>query len=168
MKQSKKTICALAALCVVLAIAVCVLLIKVLTPQAPDAEVRDPVTQTPDAEGRDPAAQTPDAEGRDPVAQTPDAEGRDPVTQPSGDMPSGQNPDAEQGLQDIGQETAKNTALAHAGLTESQVTGMKVERDWEDGRPEYEVEFKSGGMEYEYTIDGITGAVLSCEKEIDD
>jgi len=33
---------------------------------------------------------------------------------------------------------------------------------------EYEVEFRSGGMEYDYTIDAATGAVLEHEKDIDD
>lgn len=69
---------------------------------------------------------------------------------------------------DIGSEAAKAAALSHAGVVESQTTKMKVEPDWEDGRLEYEVEFKSGGMEYEYTIDGITGAVLEYEQEYDD
>jgi uncharacterized membrane protein YkoI len=45
---------------------------------------------------------------------------------------------------------------------------MKAEMDYDDGRLEYEVEFKSGGMEYEYTIDGVTGNILSFERETDD
>ncbi len=69
---------------------------------------------------------------------------------------------------DIGQAAAKQAALNHAGLSESQTTKMKVERDWDDGRLEYDVEFKSGGVEYEYTIDGTTGAVLEYERDIDD
>ena len=69
---------------------------------------------------------------------------------------------------DIGQAAAKQAALNHAGLSESQTTKMKVERDWDDGRLEYDVEFKSGGVEYEYTIDGATGAVLEYERDIDD
>lgn len=64
---------------------------------------------------------------------------------------------------DIGREAAKSAALTHAGVSESQTTGMKVERDWDDGRLEYEVEFYAGRTEYEYTIDGVTGAVLEYE-----
>ena len=67
---------------------------------------------------------------------------------------------------DIGQAAAKQAALNHAGLSESQVTRLIVERDWDDGRLEYEVKFHSGRMEYEYTIDGGTGAIL--EHEWDD
>ena len=65
-------------------------------------------------------------------------------------------------------EEAKAAALSHAGLQESQVWDMKAEMDYDDGRLEYEVEFKSGGMEYEYTIDGVTGNILSFERETDD
>ena len=64
---------------------------------------------------------------------------------------------------DVGREGAKTAALTHAGVSESQTTGMRVERDWDDGRLEYEVEFYAGRTEYEYTIDGATGAVLEYE-----
>lgn len=64
---------------------------------------------------------------------------------------------------DVGREGAKSAALAHAGVSESQTTNMRVERDWDDGRLEYEVEFYAGRTEYEYTIDGATGAVLEYE-----
>ena len=69
---------------------------------------------------------------------------------------------------DIGSQSAKSAALTHAGLSESQTTGMKVERDYDDGRLEYEVEFKSGGMEYEYKIDGTTGTILEYDQDWDD
>ena len=69
---------------------------------------------------------------------------------------------------DIGQAAAKAAALAHAGVAESKTTGMKVERDWDDGRLEYDVEFYVGRTEYEYTIDGVTGDVLEYEQDIDD
>lgn len=68
---------------------------------------------------------------------------------------------------DIGQEAAKAAALNHAGVSESQTAKMKVERDWDDGRLEYEVEFSVGRTEYEYTIDGVTGAVLEYERDED-
>ena len=43
-----------------------------------------------------------------------------------------------------------------------------MEWDNEHGRAVYEVEFKSGGMEYDYVIDAATGAVLDHETERDD
>lgn len=63
---------------------------------------------------------------------------------------------------------AKSIALAHAGLTEAQVKGLRAEYDRDDGRPEYDVEFRMGNMEYEYEIHAETGKILSWDKEIDD
>ena len=63
---------------------------------------------------------------------------------------------------------AKSIALAHAGLTAGQVKGLRAEYDRDDGRPEYEVEFRVGPTEYEYEIHAETGKILSWEKEIDD
>ena len=64
---------------------------------------------------------------------------------------------------DIGESAAKAAALKHAGVSESQTTEMKVQQDRDDGRLEYEVEFKSGGKEYEYTIDAASGTILDYE-----
>lgn len=67
----------------------------------------------------------------------------------------------------ISADDAKTAALNHAGLTVSQVTHLKAELDREGGKLVYEVEFKSGGHEYEYVIDAATGAVIKSEKEHD-
>ena len=69
---------------------------------------------------------------------------------------------------DIGAQAAKAAALKHAGLSEGQVQELQVEWDSEHGRAVYEVEFKSGGMEYEYVIDAATGAVLEHQAEQND
>lgn len=69
------------------------------------------------------------------------------------------------GSTDIGAQAAKAAALKHAGLSEGQVQQLQVEWDNEHGRAVYEVEFKSGGMEYEYVIDAATGAVLEHQAE---
>lgn len=69
---------------------------------------------------------------------------------------------------DIGAAKAKSIALAHAGLNEAQVTRLKTERDWDDGRLEYEVEFVSDGMEYDYTIDAGSGKIIAFDRERDD
>ena len=57
-------------------------------------------------------------------------------------------------------ETAKSRALAHAGLTGSQVTFTEQKLTRDDDRQIYKVEFFSGSAEYEYEIDAITGNVL--------
>lgn len=68
----------------------------------------------------------------------------------------------------ISAEAAKSAALAHAGVSASNVYEFKCELDRDDGVTLYEVEFKSGGMEYEYEIDATTGAVLKAEQDWDD
>ncbi len=65
----------------------------------------------------------------------------------------------------IGVDGAKNAALTAAGLTESQVTALTVKGDYDDGRLEYEVSFWYNSTEYEYDIDGTSGAVLKQEQE---
>ena len=68
---------------------------------------------------------------------------------------------------DIGHAKAKAIALNHAGVSESKAYDMEIELDEEDGMLVYEVEFKSGGMEYSYEINAATGAILKQETEPD-
>ena len=68
---------------------------------------------------------------------------------------------------DIGHAKAKSIALNHAGVSESKAYDMEIELDEEDGMLVYEVEFKSGGMEYSYEINTATGAIVKQETEPD-
>ena len=70
--------------------------------------------------------------------------------------------------QDIGYAKAKSIALNHAGVSENQAYDMDIELDDEDGKLVYEIEFKSGNMEYDYEIDAASGAILKHETELDD
>ena len=81
-----------------------------------------------------------------------------PVVQPSKPAATG----------DIGYAKAKSVALNHAGVSEGKAYDMDIELDDEDGRLIYEVEFKSGNMEYSYEINAATGAILKHEAELDD
>ena len=45
---------------------------------------------------------------------------------------------------------------------------MDIELDDENGKLVYEVEFKSGNMEYDHEIDAVSGTVLEHEAELDD
>ena len=81
-----------------------------------------------------------------------------PVVQPSKPAASG----------DIGYAKAKSVALNHAGVSENKAYDMDIELDDEDGMLIYEVEFKSGNMEYSYEINAATGAILKHEAELDD
>ena len=82
--------------------------------------------------------------------------------------PSGQKPAPSGTVQDIGYAKAKSIALNHAGLRENQAYDMDIELDDEDGTLVYEIEFKSGNMEYDYEIDAASGAILKHESELDD
>ena len=81
-----------------------------------------------------------------------------PVVQPSKPAASG----------DIGYAKAKSVALNHAGVSEGKAYDMDIELDDEDGTLVYEIEFKSGNMEYSYEINAATGAILKHEAELDD
>ena len=88
------------------------------------------------------------------------------ATAPAGDETA--KPTAPSGGADIGHAKAKSIALNHAGVSENKAYDMEIELDDEDGTLVYEVEFKSGNMEYSYEINAATGAVLRHEVERDD
>ena len=67
----------------------------------------------------------------------------------------------------ISQDKAKSIALERAGLSDSSVTFYEVKLDYDDGRAVYELEFKSGSMEYEAEIDAVSGAILDWDSERD-
>lgn len=68
----------------------------------------------------------------------------------------------------ISEARAKEIALAHAGVSASEISKYKTGLDTDDGLTVYEVEFKSGGYEYEYEIHAATGEILKYDKEWDD
>lgn len=68
---------------------------------------------------------------------------------------------------DIGEEVARATAVEHAGLTESDVTFIKVQQDRDDGRTVYDVEFYYDNTEYDYEIDAATGEIISYDRDIE-
>lgn len=58
-------------------------------------------------------------------------------------------------------EDAREIALADAGVSREQATFTEVEGDTEGGVPVYEFQFYAGNVEYEYEINGQTGAIYS-------
>ncbi len=62
---------------------------------------------------------------------------------------------------------AKDAALSHAGLEESQVSDIDVDLDRDNGKLIYEVDFNSGNTEYDYDINAETGEVISADKSRD-
>lgn len=65
----------------------------------------------------------------------------------------------------IGVEEAKEAALKHAGLSGDEVTFIKEELDYDDGRVEYDIEFVTSTTKYEYEISADDGAVLGTSQE---
>lgn len=66
----------------------------------------------------------------------------------------------------ISADDAKAAAFAHAGVAEADATRLKIDLDEDDGRLEYELEWRVGGTEYECTVDASSGSILHFE--IDD
>lgn len=66
---------------------------------------------------------------------------------------------------DIGLEKAKEIALTQAGVSASQVT--RWDKAKRDGNV-YDIEFRAGGMEYDFEIHATSGKVLEYNKEQDD
>lgn len=64
----------------------------------------------------------------------------------------------------ISEATAKQTALSRVpGATAANIYKFKL--DFDDGRWEYEGEIRYGTMEYDFTIDATTGAIIEWDME---
>ena len=68
---------------------------------------------------------------------------------------------------DIGAEKAKEIALQHAGVSASNAVFVKAERDYDDGRLTYDVDFYAGNKEYDYEILAADGTILSYDADIE-
>lgn len=66
---------------------------------------------------------------------------------------------------EISREEAKNIAFKHAGVLEAQITQLDVSLDSDNGVLKYEIDFKHGGIEYEYDINAQNGEILSSKKD---
>lgn len=65
----------------------------------------------------------------------------------------------------LSEDAVVQIALEYAGLTQADVTRQRCELDRDDARTIYELEFLSGGMEYEFEIDAFSGEVLSYQTD---
>lgn len=68
----------------------------------------------------------------------------------------------------ISEAEAVAIALKDAGFEQTQVTRLRTEFGYDDGRPEYEVDFHQGGYEYDYEIDAVTGEIFSRDQDRED
>ena len=106
--------------------------------------------ETPITDANAPADTTP--------VETAPIETQPPVTEP---------PATEPAPAELSKDEAVAVALEHAKLDKSQVTELKAKKDRDDGRVEWEIEFRSGDYEYDYTVHAETGKVLEHDKEYD-
>ena len=67
--------------------------------------------------------------------------------------------------QKVTEESARQTALEHAGVASGDVTRSSVRTDRDEGRSVYEVEFLTASDKYDYEIDLVTGEIVKHEKE---
>ncbi len=67
----------------------------------------------------------------------------------------------------IGVDRAKEIALNHAQMNESDVQFAKAKLENDDDGVEYEIEFYSGRTEYDYTIDAVSGNIIEYDVDYD-
>lgn len=65
----------------------------------------------------------------------------------------------------IGQDAALQAACDHAGIATSDAQGLSTEFGWSPKGMVYELDFCSGGTEYEYKINATDGSVVKYEQE---
>lgn len=68
----------------------------------------------------------------------------------------------------VTKEEAKAIALAHAGLSDTDIRHYRIELDRERKILVYEIEFDAGKFEYDYEVNAETGKIVKAEKEIND
>ena len=68
----------------------------------------------------------------------------------------------------ITKDEAKEIALNHAGYNADEVKFTKAKLDRDDGRYEYDIEFRTDDyIEYEYSINAENGRILEFDREYD-
>ena len=73
-----------------------------------------------------------------------------------------------EGTEYISADRAKEIALSHAGVAETNVFDYDCELEHEGGRAVYEIDFESMNYEHDYDIDAVTGEIIRSDKEFND
>ena len=68
----------------------------------------------------------------------------------------------------IGLERAKAIALSDAGLSVASVTFTEAKQDFDDGVPNYDLDFYTATHEYDYEINALTGAIMDKSVEVNE
>ena len=63
------------------------------------------------------------------------------------------------------QEDAKLIALDHAKAALEDTQNLRISFEYDDGIPEYDISFFFLNYEYEYEIHGVSGRIVSYERE---
>lgn len=66
----------------------------------------------------------------------------------------------------VSESTAKKTAMTDANLKAKDITRTTVEKSLDDGMAVYEIDLTTVDGEYEYTIDGKTGDIITRDAEL--
>lgn len=118
---------------------------------AKDGKIFDRSKEKADAEAKDPA-----------VNESNSGESKTVVVDQSGSSSS--NSSNSGSSSEISLEEAKSIALSQvSGASNGNIT--KAEKDYDDGRAEYEIEIEYNGYEYEFEISASSGNILS--KDVD-
>ena len=68
----------------------------------------------------------------------------------------------------ISKEKAKEIALKHANVKESDITDYEIDMDTENGNLVYDISFEHKGKEYDYDVDAQTGEIKNSKNELVD
>ena len=97
-------------------------------------------------------------------SETPERADKDDKVPPVKDTPENTASSKTENSVEISESEAKKIALAQVpGAKESDIRGFEI--DYDDGRLEYEGSIYFEEMEYEFEIDGYSGAIRSWEAE---
>ena len=97
-------------------------------------------------------------------SETPERADKDDKALPVKETPANTTPSKTETSTKISEAEAKKIALAQVpGAKESNIRGFEI--DYDDGRLEYEGSIYFEEMEYEFEIDGYSGAIRSWEVE---
>ena len=68
----------------------------------------------------------------------------------------------------ISKEKAKEIALKHANVKESEISDFEIELDTENGVLVYDISFDHNGKEYDYDVNATNGEISKSKNEIID
>ncbi len=68
----------------------------------------------------------------------------------------------------ITREKAKETALQHADIKESETTDLEIELEYDNGALVYDISFESNGKKYDYDVNAETGKITNSKNELID